>query len=64
MLPNARIGANVVLKRAVVDRRCEIADGMTIGVDPANDRRRFLVTEKGITLVTPDMLGQHIYHVR
>jgi glucose-1-phosphate adenylyltransferase len=64
VLPNARIGSNVVLKRAVVDRRCEIADGTVIGVDPAHDRRRFHVTEKGITLISPEMLGQQIYYIR
>jgi glucose-1-phosphate adenylyltransferase len=64
VLPNVRIGSNVVLRRAVVDRRCEIADGTVVGVDPAHDRRRFHVTEKGITLITPEMLGQHIYYVR
>jgi glucose-1-phosphate adenylyltransferase len=35
-----------------------------VGVDAAHDRRRFCVTENGITLVTPDMLGQNIYTVR
>ncbi len=64
LLPNVRIGSNVVLRRAVVDRRCEIADGTVVGVDPAHDRRRFHVTENGITLITPEMLGQHIYYVR
>ena len=64
VLPNVRIGSNVVLKRAVVDRRCEIADGTVIGVDPAHDRRRFHVTDNGITLITPQMLGQQIYYIR
>jgi hypothetical protein len=30
---------------------------MIIGFDPAADRTRFRVTERGLTLVTPDMLG-------
>jgi len=64
VLPNARIGSNVVLKRTVVDRRCEIADGTVVGVNAEDDRRRFHVTEKGVTLVTPAMLGQHLYTVR
>jgi len=64
VLPNVRIGANVVLKRTVVDRRCEIADGTVIGIDPAHDRSRFHVTEKGVTLVCPEMLGQQIYYIR
>ena len=37
---------------------------LSIGVDPEEDRRRFLVTERGVTLVTPDMLGQQIHHLR
>jgi len=33
-----------------------VPDGTQIGVDPAEDARRFEVTEKGVVLVTPDML--------
>jgi hypothetical protein len=29
---------------------------MRIGLDRADDARRFLVTEKGVVVVTPDML--------
>jgi glucose-1-phosphate adenylyltransferase len=61
VLPDVRVGSNVVLKRVVIDRGCEIKDGMEIGVDAEQDRGRFHVTENGITLVTPDMLGQSIY---
>ena len=64
ILPNVRIGCNVVLKRAVIDRRCEIPDRTVIGVDPDADRKRFHVTPGGITLITPNMLGQEIYYVR
>ena len=64
VLPNVRIGSNVVLKRTVIDRGCEIADGTVVGVDRAQDRSRFHVTERGITLVTPGMLGQQLYTVR
>jgi len=64
ILPNARIGSKVVLKRIVMDRGCEISNGTEIGVDPARDRQRFRVTGKGITLVTPEMLGQTVYYVR
>ena len=64
ILPNVKIGPNAVLKRAVIDRRCEIAEGMAVGVDLDADRKRFHVTPGGITLVTPSMLGQQIYYVR
>jgi glucose-1-phosphate adenylyltransferase len=64
ILPGVRVGHGAVLKRVVVDRRCEIPDGMVVGVDVAEDRRRFDITDRGITLITPEMLGQRIYYVR
>jgi glucose-1-phosphate adenylyltransferase len=35
-----------------------------VGFDPEADRKRFLVSERGVTLVTPEMLGQEIFHQR
>lgn len=64
ILPNADIARNVRLRRVVVDKNCVIPPGSTIGFDPAEDRKRFYVTENGITLVTPEMLGQKIHFVR
>jgi glucose-1-phosphate adenylyltransferase len=58
VLPGARIGRHVVLRRAVVDKRCVLSDGFRAGVHPDEDRSRFHVTERGVVLVTPDMLGQ------
>ena len=59
ILPNVDIGRHVTLKRVVIDKHCRIPEGLEVGVDPAEDRRRFHVTDQGITLVTPEMLGQH-----
>jgi glucose-1-phosphate adenylyltransferase len=59
VLSNVSIGRNVVLRRVIVDRRCVLPDGFTAGVDLARDRQRFHVTERGICLVTPDMLAGH-----
>jgi glucose-1-phosphate adenylyltransferase len=56
ILPNVSIGKGCIVRRAIVDEGCEIPDGMRIGVDPASDRARFHVTEKGVVLVTADML--------
>lgn len=64
ILPKVQIGRDVVIRRAIVDKRCRIPEGMRIGVDRHEDARRFHVTEKGVTLVTPEMLGQHVHHVR
>jgi len=64
VLPNVDIGRNVVLKRTVVDKHCRLPAGLTVGVDPEQDRQRFHVTDGGITLVIPEMLGQKIHHLR
>jgi len=63
ILPHADIARNAVLRRVVLDSQCRVPAGMRIGVDPDEDRRRFHVTAGGITLVTPEMLGQNIHHV-
>jgi hypothetical protein len=34
----------------------EVKDGTVIGLDAADDRRRFYVTKKGVILVTRQML--------
>jgi glucose-1-phosphate adenylyltransferase len=58
ILPGVEIGRHAVLKRCVVDKQCRIPPGMVIGVNPDEDRQRFHVSPKGITLVTAEMLGQ------
>jgi glucose-1-phosphate adenylyltransferase len=63
ILPKVTVNRNVVLRNVVIDRGCNIPEGMQIGVDLKLDAKRFYVSEKGITLVTPDMLGQDRYRV-
>ena len=53
-----------VVKNAVLDRGCRIPPGMVIGEDRENDRERFDVTAGGVVLVTPEMLGVQLHHVR
>ena len=64
VLPDVRIGQNCYLRRVVIDKGCIIPDGTVIGEDPEKDAERFYVTPNGITLVTPEMLGQELHHVR
>lgn len=64
ILPNVDIGRNVHFKNVVVDKNCVIPDGLTVGLDPEKDRKRFYVTNKGITLITPEMLGQKISFIK
>ncbi len=63
VLPKVTINRHTVLKNVVIDRGCVIPEGMQIGVDLALDAKRFYVSEKGVVLVTPDMLGQDLYRV-
>jgi glucose-1-phosphate adenylyltransferase len=48
----------------VVEKYCRIPPDTQIGVDRAADRERFHVSDKGIVLVTPEMLGQQVHHAR
>lgn len=64
VLPNVTIGRNCYLKKVVVDKGCNIPEGLVVGVDPVEDAKRFHVTDKGVTLITPDMLGQPVHQVR
>lgn len=64
ILPNVTIGRNCRIHRAVIDKGCSIPDGTIIGKDPVADAERFHVTESGIVLVCPEMLGQYLHHVR
>lgn len=56
IFPDVRIGAGCVIKRAIIDSRGVVPAGTRIGVDPAEDARRFYISEKGVALVTRDML--------
>jgi glucose-1-phosphate adenylyltransferase len=58
LLPGVTVGRGARLNRAVIDRGCEIPDGIVIGHDAELDAQRFFRTEHGITLVTQDMLAQ------
>ena len=65
VLPDVDIGQNCNIKRTIIDRGAIIPNGTEIGLDHDKDRERgFRVTEKGITLVTPDMLGQDLHFTR
>jgi glucose-1-phosphate adenylyltransferase len=56
LLPGVQVGRHARISRAVIDRDCVIPDGLVIGEDAAADAARFHRTDKGITLVTRDML--------
>ena len=57
VLPDVDVGPGARLTRVVIERRCEIPAGMVIGEDAEADARRFHRTEKGVVLVTREMLA-------
>ena len=65
ILPDVDVGRNCEIRRSVIDRGCHLPEGLTLGLDPESDAERgFYVSEGRVTLVTPEMLGQEINHVR
>lgn len=61
ILPKVTIGKNCRITRAIIDKETEIPDGTIIGEDIEEDRKRFHVSEEGIVLVTPEMIGQYSF---
>ncbi len=64
VLPSVEIGRDCRIRKAVIDKGCKIPSGTVIGEDPEADAERFYVTEEGVVLVVPEMLGQELHHVR
>jgi len=58
ILPGANIGRHCKISRVIIDRSCDIPEGMEIGIDHEADKANgFRVTDKGIVLVTRDMIA-------
>lgn len=64
VLPSVEIGENCHLTKVIVDKGCRLPAGTVIGADLNEDAKRYHVTPNGVVLVTPEMLGLEIHHVR
>ena len=64
ILPDVEVHRRVTLKNCVVDRYCALPEGFAAGIAPAQDRERFFVTDRGVTLITPELLGNAMHHLR
>jgi glucose-1-phosphate adenylyltransferase len=64
IFPQVEIGRNCQIKKAVIDKGCVIAPNTRIGVNSREDAERFYVSESGVVLVTPEMLGQRLHYAR
>jgi glucose-1-phosphate adenylyltransferase len=64
VLPQVNIARHCRITKAIIEKGCEIPEGMVIGENRAEDEKRFHVSAGGVVLVTPDMLGQKLHYVR
>jgi len=58
VLPNVTINRHCRLRKVVIDRGCEIPEGLVVGEDAALDAQRFERSEGGVVLITREMLAQ------
>ncbi|MBM1219556.1 glucose-1-phosphate adenylyltransferase [Ponticoccus sp. SC2-23] len=56
VMPYVTVNRSARLRRVVIDRGVIIPEGLVVGEDPAEDAKWFRVTEKGVTLITQNML--------
>jgi glucose-1-phosphate adenylyltransferase len=56
ILPNVDIGRDCRILSTIIDEDTDIPDGLVVGENPAEDRRRFYVTKSGVVLVTREMI--------
>ena len=64
VLPQVNIARHCRITKAIIEKGCDVPEGMVIGENRAEDEKRFHVSAGGIVLVTPDMLGQKLHYVR
>ncbi|MBI2059505.1 MAG: glucose-1-phosphate adenylyltransferase [Nitrospirae bacterium] len=51
LMPGVNVGSYVRMKRVIADVGVKIPDNMQIGFNHAEDRKRFFVTESGLTVI-------------
>jgi glucose-1-phosphate adenylyltransferase len=64
IMPDVVVNRHCRLRKVLIDKGCQIPEGMVIGENFEEDARRFYVTRQGVVLVTPEMLGQELHHAR
>ncbi len=55
LFSDVEVGRNARVRRAIIDKRVRVPEGFEVGGDPERDRRRFTVTDSGVTVVAKGM---------
>lgn len=58
IMPRVCIGRNAKLSNVIIDRGVTIPEGLVVGEDPKADAARFRRTEKGVCLITAEMVAK------
>ena len=64
IMPNAKIGERCRLKKVIIEKGCQLPPDTVIGENAEADAKRYYVSPGGVTVVTPESLGQELHHVR
>lgn len=51
VLPGVHVGRGAVVRGAILDKNVEVPDGALVGVDLANDRSRYTVSQGGVVVL-------------
>ncbi|MDQ6995264.1 MAG: glucose-1-phosphate adenylyltransferase [Mariprofundaceae bacterium] len=63
ILPDVEIRRDCRIKKCVIDKGTIIPEGTVIGENHEDDAKRFEISEGGVVLVTPEMMGQNLHNV-
>ncbi|MBL1353420.1 MAG: glucose-1-phosphate adenylyltransferase [Zetaproteobacteria bacterium] len=63
ILPDVEIRRDCRIKKCVIDKGTVIPEGTVIGENHEDDAKRFEISEGGVILVTPEMMGQALHSV-
>lgn len=64
VLPHVTVQRHARLRNVVIDSRVVIPEGLVVGEDPQDDAKWFRVSERGVTLITQDMLDRRAASLR
>jgi glucose-1-phosphate adenylyltransferase len=64
ILPQVEIGRNCHITKTILEKSCIVPEGTVIGENREEDKKRFYVSDGGVVVVTPEMLGQKLHYIR